>query len=62
MEWISIKNIPDNDLARRMKIVKYYNIDTIFDIERIRQYAFQMRGVGYKKRIISFEPLKVLKF
>jgi len=61
LKWngYQLKTYPDNDLARRMKIIKYYNIDTIFDIgANTGQYAFQMRELGYKKRIISFEPLK----
>lgn len=47
------------DIVRRMRIINYYNIDTLLDIgANIGQYALDMRGIGYKKRIISFEPLK----
>ena len=63
---IQIKKYPDSDHARRMKMVNYYNIDTLFDIgANAGQYALKMRELGYKNRIISFEPLssafKVLK-
>lgn len=63
---IQIKKYPDSDHARRMKMVNYYRIDTLFDIgANAGQYALKMRELGYKNRIISFEPLssafKVLK-
>jgi len=47
------------NIVRRMKIVSYFNIDTLFDIgANVGQYALDMRRIGYSKRIISFEPLK----
>lgn len=47
------------DIVMRMKIINYYNIDTLIDIgANIGQYALDMRAIGYNKRIISFEPLK----
>jgi FkbM family methyltransferase len=56
---IQLKRYPDIDFVRRMKIVDNYNIDTVFDIgANTGQYAKHMRGLGYKKKIISFEPLK----
>jgi len=46
------------DLIRRIKIMKNYNIDTIFDIgANIGQYAMLMRALKFKGKIISFEPL-----
>jgi FkbM family methyltransferase len=54
-----IKNYPDDNLARRIKLVNYHNIDTLFDIgANVGQYAIDMRKLGYSKKIISFEPLK----
>jgi FkbM family methyltransferase len=56
-----IKKFPevDHDLKRRLQIVNFYNIDTIFDIGASHgQYANSMRELGYSKKIISFEPLK----
>jgi FkbM family methyltransferase len=56
---IQIKRFPDHDLARRMKIICKYNIDILFDIGANNgQYARQMRELGYRKKIISFEPTK----
>jgi FkbM family methyltransferase len=50
---------PDPDLIRRFKIINYCNIDTLFDIgANTGQYAIDMRKFGYRKKIISFEPLK----
>lgn len=56
---VQIKRYPDNDIKRRMKLIDKYNIDTLFDIGANEgQYACLMREYGYKKKIISFEPLK----
>jgi len=53
------KRYPDPYLVRRMKIINQYNIDTLFDIgANAGQYASEMRKLGYRKKIISFEPLK----
>jgi FkbM family methyltransferase len=54
-----LNHYPFGDLARRIKLVNYYNIDSIFDIgANTGQYAIGMRNLGYSKKIISFEPLK----
>jgi|MudIll2142460700_1097286.scaffolds.fasta_scaffold106937_2 FkbM family methyltransferase len=54
-----IKNFPDAYLERRLKIMNYCNIDTLFDIGASNgQYAIEMREIGYGNIIISFEPLK----
>ncbi len=56
---VQIKRYPGDDIKRRMKLVDKYNIDTLFDIGANEgQYACLMREYGYKKKIISFEPLK----
>ena len=48
----------NHPLARRMKLISSYGIDLTFDIGANKgQYAKQMRDVGYKGRIVSFEPL-----
>ena len=55
---VQLKRYPDLDLARRIKIMENFNIDTLFDIgANIGQYAIDMRELGYSKKIISFEPL-----
>jgi FkbM family methyltransferase len=44
--------------ARRMKIISACGIDLIFDVgANIGQYAQQMRRLGYRGRIVSFEPI-----
>jgi FkbM family methyltransferase len=50
---------PDRDMKRRLKIINYCNIDTLFDIgANTGQYAINLRENGYCKKIISFEPVK----
>lgn len=45
-------------LARRMKLISSCGIDLIFDVgANIGQYARQMRHLGYRGRIVSFEPI-----
>lgn len=47
-----------SDLKRRKKIIKYCKIDTLLDIgANTGQYVKKMRELGFKKKIISFEPL-----
>jgi len=56
---IQLKRYPDDDLARRMKMINNFNIDTLFDIGANEgQYSRNMRELGVRKKIISFEPLK----
>lgn len=51
---------PDNNaLARRVQIIKLYKIDTVLDIgANSGQYAQQIKELGFKGEIISFEPTK----
>lgn len=57
---LQIRPYPEKDLVRRMRIVNNFKIDTLFDIgANFGQYALLMRELGYSKKIISFEPLKV---
>ncbi len=54
-----LKRYPDPYLVRRMEIINQNNIGTLFDIgANAGQYAIEMRKLGYRKKIISFEPLK----
>lgn len=54
-----ISKFPDDDSVIRMRMMNHFNVDTLFDIgANIGQYAIKMRGMGYNKKIISFEPLK----
>jgi FkbM family methyltransferase len=53
-----VASYPDRDILRRMKMLKHYNIDAIFDVgANIGQYGIEMRRLGYDNKIISFEPL-----
>ena len=46
------------DLARRMQIIESQSIHIVIDIGANNgQYAQQIRNLGYKNKIISFEPL-----
>lgn len=48
---------PTPELDRRIKLLQHYNIDVIIDVgANIGQYGSEMRNIGYKGRIISFEP------
>lgn len=56
---LQLEKYPDNDLLRRMKIIDDFNINILFDIgANVGQYASKIRELGYKNKIISFEPLK----
>ena len=55
---VELKRYPDNDLTRRMKLLNYAGISTIFDVgANTGQYAMLMRQLGFKGSIVSFEPL-----
>jgi len=54
-----ISRYPGPDQRRRLQIVNHYGIDLIFDVGANNgAYSLGMRRLGYKNRIISFEPLK----
>lgn len=47
-------------LARRKKILDTYQINMVFDIgANIGQYGKELRDIGYKGRIVSFEPMSL---
>lgn len=55
---LQLKKYPDLSLDARMKSIKYFEINKIFDIwANIGQYAQSMREQGFRGEIISFEPL-----
>ena len=54
---LEIVKYPTPELDRRIKLLQHYNIDVIIDVgANIGQYGSEMRNIGYKGRIISFEP------
>jgi FkbM family methyltransferase len=56
---IAISKYPTEELDRRIKLIKHYKIDTILDIgANIGQYGGEMRNLGFKGQILSFEPMK----
>ncbi|WP_395052701.1 FkbM family methyltransferase [Flavobacterium sp.] len=56
---IEIVKYPTHELDRRIKLIKSYNIDVILDIgANIGQYGSEMRNLGFKGEILSFEPMK----
>lgn len=56
---IEITKYPTDELDRRIKLINNYNINVILDIgANIGQYGSEMRNLGFKGEIISFEPMK----
>ena len=46
--------------GRRMKLLDFHRIDVIIDVgANVGQYGRQLRDLGFKGRIVSFEPLPV---
>ena len=53
-----IKKYEGEDIPR-MKIIKYLDINKLLDVgANVGQYSLDMRRIGFKRKIISFEPLK----
>ena len=45
-------------LGRRLRLIEHHQIDVIFDIGANEgQYASELRSLGFRGRIVSFEPL-----
>lgn len=56
---IEITKYPTDELDRRIKLINNYNINVILDIgANIGQYGSEMRNLGFKGEILSFEPMK----
>jgi FkbM family methyltransferase len=45
-------------VARRLKLMEQYRIDLVFDVgANTGQYGSRIRDIGYKGKIVSFEPI-----
>ena len=54
-----ITKYPTEMLSRRMALIKHHQIDVIIDVgANIGQYGGEMRSLGFKGQIISYEPMK----
>jgi FkbM family methyltransferase len=48
---------PTPELDRRIKLLRTHNIDTVLDVgANIGQYGSELRNIGFKGTILSFEP------
>jgi FkbM family methyltransferase len=55
---INLVKYPSYTLRNKIKLIKFHNIDLIIDVGANEgQFAIEMREMGYKGRIVSFEPL-----
>lgn len=56
---VELKRYPTDELTRRIRLIEHHNIDVILDIgANIGQYGGEMRNLGFKGEIHSFEPMK----
>lgn len=54
---VELLRYPTPELDRRIKLLNNNNIDVVMDVgANIGQYGSELRNIGYKGRIISFEP------
>jgi len=57
---IELNKIKYSDKTRRMKLIKHFRINKIFDVgANVGRYALEMRELGFNGKIISFEPLSL---
>jgi FkbM family methyltransferase len=55
---IEITEYPTEQLSRRIALLNYHEIDVILDVgANIGQYGAEMRNIGFKGDIFSFEPM-----
>jgi FkbM family methyltransferase len=53
-----VRRFSKHPLARRIELFEKHSIDLVFDIgANLGQYGNQLRDIGYKGRIVSFEPI-----
>lgn len=61
LNWVGydIQHLPTDPIVRKhLELLKDFEIDLIFDVgANTGQFASKMRRLGYKGRIVSFEPL-----
>lgn len=56
---IEITKYPTDELVRRIALINHHHINVIIDIgANIGQYGAEMRNLGFKGEIISYEPMK----
>lgn len=54
-----LERYPSVDLARRMKLLKYLQINNVLDVgANVGNYVGELFELGYSGKAISFEPLK----
>jgi FkbM family methyltransferase len=50
---------PNHHIGRRMLLMRNYGIDLVLDVgANTGQYAQKIRSLGYRAKIVSFEPMK----
>src|SRR4051812_40494198 len=56
---VKLIKYPEVDLRRRLLLLENFQINKIFDVgANAGYYSLEMRKLGFKGDIISFEPLK----
>ena len=59
VDFVSYSPI-SHPLARRRRLLETYNINVVLDVgANTGGYGTQLRSLGYRRKIISFEPIKV---
>lgn len=55
---IEVTRYPTEQLSRRIALLNHHKIDVILDVgANIGQYGSEMRSIGFKGQIFSFEPI-----